>query len=102
MTSGDFKPEAAEFSINISFTQPNFWGIQNRYVIGCMEISKKPEVKCSAGQNSFDCFCSNSIAITRLNLSRVTGRLTIDSTFVSDKAVSRGVYNCEKIIERKF
>jgi hypothetical protein len=101
-SSGDFGSEEREFSLNVSFAPADFGGIPQRFVIGCMDLKEKSQTSCTSSVNNLVCTCHNSIASTFFNLSRVTGRLTIDSYYSDGLKVSRGIYECSRISKRKF
>lgn len=99
---GDLMSGEGEFELNVSFANPSFWGIPNKFVLGCMDLSEKAAEKCSATSNFLNCSCSNSVALTTISLSRVTGRLTIENISLQDKRYSKGGYECNKVSSRKF
>ena len=102
-TFGDFQSENQEFSLNVTFSPADFFEIPLKYIPGCMKwVETPPNVNCSATKNTLNCTCSNSYAITSLVLSRVTGRLNIESTYIKDSKSQRGNYSCEKVTQRKF
>jgi hypothetical protein len=101
-TFGDFQSENQEFPLTVTFSPADFSEIPLRYVPGCLQTGTSPDSNCSSTKNSLNCTCSNSFAITSLVLSRVTGRLNIDSTHIKDSKSQKGNYSCEKVTQRKF
>ena len=101
-TFGDFQSENQEFSLNVTFSPADFFEIPLRYIPGCIKLGTSPDSNCSSTKNSLNCTCSNSFAITSLVLSRVTGRLNIESTYFKDSKSQKGDYSCEKVTQRKF
>ena len=98
----DFQSENQEFPLSVSFSPADFFEIPLRYIPGCLKLGTSPNSSCSSTKNILNCSCSNSLAITSLVLSRVTGRLNIESTYVKDSKSQKGDYSCEKVTQRKF
>jgi hypothetical protein len=101
-TSGDFQSENQEFTLNVTFSPADFYEIPLKYVPGCMKLGTAPDSSCTATKNTLNCSCSNSLAITSLVLSRVTGRLNIESIYIKGSQSQKGDYSCEKVTQRKF
>ncbi len=101
-TFGDFQSEKQEFPLSVTFSPADFFEIPLKYTIGCMKLQTEANSSCSSTKNSLNCSCSNSIAITSLVLSRVTGRLNIENTYIKDSKSQKGDYSCEKVTQRKF
>ena len=101
-TSGDFQSENQEFPLNVSFSPADIFEIPLRYIPGCFKLGTSPNESCSSTKNTLNCSCSNTMAITSLVLSRVTGRLNIEYTYVKDFKSQKGDYSCEKVTQRKF
>lgn len=105
----DVRLENHEFPMTVSFTIPYFSGIPIVLVPACNEFDKnKPAVipACTVTSNELTCNCTNSSGkimsgITIFNLSRITGRLRIN-TYFNNKVSWEGEYFCEKITARKF
>jgi len=103
-TSGtDIRTDSSEFTMWVSFAPPEFGGIRNFLVPACMEDSKTPNntPSCKSTSNELDCTCNNSIGTTMINLSRISGKLSIQ-TFFKDKNNWEGNYYCDKITTKKF
>jgi hypothetical protein len=95
--------EQDEFLITVDLTRGNFWGIKNGSIPGCIELEQtKREFSCSTSNNEFNCSCKNSLGQTFINLSRVTGRLKIDTYWQKERAIWNGIFSCERITSRKF
>ena len=106
-TSGDFQSENQEFILNVTFSPADIFDIPLRYIPGCFQFKTPTKQSCNSSKNSLNCFCSNELAATSLELSRVTGRLTIDSIYMKDSESQKtksqkGIYSCEKVTQRKF
>ena len=102
-TFGDFQSENQEFPLNVTFSPADFFEIPLKYIPGCMKwVETPPNSNCSSTKNTLNCTCSNSYAITSLFLSRVTGRLNIENTYIKDSKSQKGDYSCEKVTQRKF
>jgi len=102
-SGSDIRSEAHEFPMWVSFSPADFGGIRNFLVPACMTDSKSPNnvPSCKSTSNELDCNCSNSMGMTMINLSRITGKLNI-KTFFTKKDVWSGEYYCEKITTKKF
>ena len=104
-TSGsDIRTSFNEFPITFNFSTPDFFGIRMHLIPGCLQMDpNKPEIvpSCTVNSNEMNCTCANSLGTTILNLSRVTGKLSI-KTFYSKKEYWEGDYACEQITKRKF
>lgn len=102
-SGSDIRTVKHEFPILVSFSKAEFGGIRNFLVPSCMSDTKNPNnaPTCKSNSNEIDCVCSNSRGTTAINLSRVTGRLDIQTFFVS-KESWYGDYYCEKITTKKF
>ena len=99
----DIKTVKHEFPILVSFSPAEFGGIRNFLVPSCMSDTKNPNnaPTCKSTSNEIDCVCSNSRGTTAINLSRISGKLDIQTFFVSKESWS-GEYYCEKITTKKF
>lgn len=101
-TFGDFQSEKQEFPLSVIFSPADFFEIPLKYIPGCMKFETEPNSSCSLTKNALNCRCANSLAITSLFLSRVTGRLNIENTYIKDSKTQKGDYSCEKVTQRKF
>lgn len=101
-TFGDFQSEKQEFPLSVTFSPADFFEIPLRYIPGCMKFETEPYSSCSSTKNTLTCSCSNSLSRTILVLSRVTGRLNIENTYIKDSTSQKGDYSCEKVTQRKF
>jgi len=101
-TVGDFQSENQEFILNVNFSPADFFDIPLRYIPGCFDLGASPKQSCNSTKNSLNCFCSNEMAASSLELSRVTGRLTIESIYSKGSKSQKGTYSCEKVTQRKF
>jgi len=100
----DIRTESHEFPVMVDFVSPGFRGIRFFLVPSCFSIQNLtiPIIPvCTANQNEMECICTNSLGLTRINLSRITGRLNI-KTFFERKEVWEGDYSCERVTKRKF
>ncbi len=99
----DIRTGAHEFPMWVSFSPADFGGIRNFLVPSCMADSKTPNnaPSCKSTSNEFECICSNSMGTTMINLSRITGKLNIN-TFFTRKDNWSGEYSCDRLPTKKF
>ena len=100
----DIRMSKYEFPMKVNFSIPDFYGIRSVLVPSCLQFNpQKPPItpKCNVNINEMNCSCVNSQGTTSIILSRITGRLSIQ-TFFFDKAYWEGEFFCEKITGRKF
>ena len=103
-TGSNIRSSSNEFPITFNFSTPEFYGIRMHLVPGCLQLDpKKPEIipSCTVNSNEMNCTCVNTLGTTVLNLSRITGRLSI-KTYFTKKEYWEGEYSCEQITNRKF
>lgn len=105
----DVRTDNYEFPMTVNFTTQYFHGIPMPLIPSCWEYGEKITAilpVCTVNSNEMTCTCSNSArskmsSASNFNLSRVTGKLTINTYFKNNNSW-KGDYFCEKITARKF
>jgi len=108
-SGSDVRTEKQEFPMTVNFVKPNIYGLPAYLIPSCVEWGEKMTnvtPNCTVNNNELNCMCSNSSSsifsgISSFKLSRVNGRLTIN-TYFKNKENWSGDYICEKITLRKF
>ena len=107
--SNNAPPQQQEFSMNFDRTTGDLWEFPLYIAPGCIDLKNPAKMKCSVDQNMGRCYCTNTMGGSLLELSRITGRMKVTTTFES-KGVKKaddlrwieGVYECERAPDRKF
>jgi hypothetical protein len=97
-----------EFPFNFDDTTGFAYGFPNLIVPGGLDTSQPASRKCDLGSAMLNCSYSNSIWLSSIDLSRVTGKLVVTTFEISKgkkeslKSYSKGIFLCEKFSQRKF
>lgn len=99
----DIRSETHEFPIWVGFAPADFGGIRSFLVPACIPDKQNPNnaPSCKSTSNDLDCICNNFMGTTMINLSRVSGKLKIQTYFTKKENWS-GEYSCDRMPTKKF
>jgi hypothetical protein len=101
------------FVIEVESTSGFMWGYDAMAAIGLFDIGNsdsKPSggwgpnkgIKCSANEVRFFCSGSNRVGMSKLELSRLTGKLKSSTLLKNEKQFINGSYQCDLKNTKKF